>query len=61
MAKYIRELLDLPAQVNKGDFVLNLTAGVSDRNATDTLRNYVVTPQLTACFDQALGFINGVK
>jgi hypothetical protein len=30
MARYIRELLDLPAQVSKGDFVLNLAAGVSD-------------------------------
>ena len=28
MAEYIRELLDLPAQVNKGDFVLDLAAGV---------------------------------
>jgi hypothetical protein len=59
MAKYIRELLDLPTQVNKGDFVLNLTAGVSESNAAATLRNYVVTPQLVACFDQALGFIKG--
>ena len=57
MAKYIRELLDLPSQVNKGDFVLNLAAGVAESNAAATLRNYVVTPQLTACFDQALGFI----
>lgn len=55
--KLISELLDLPQQVNKGDFVLNLTAGVSDANAAATLRNYVVTPQLTACFDQALNFI----
>lgn len=57
MAKYIHELLDLPPQVHKGDFVLNLAAGVSDSNATDTLRNYVVTPQLEKCFDLALGFI----
>lgn len=59
MAKYIRELLDLPTQVHKGDFVLNLAAGVSDANAAATLQNYVVTHQLTACFDQALGFIKG--
>ncbi len=59
MAKYIRELLEIPSQVNKGDFVLNLAAGVSDDNAAATLRNYVVTPQLTACFEQALGFIKG--
>ena len=57
MAKYIKDLLDLPAQVNKGDFVLNLAAGVAQANATATLRNYVVTPQLASCFDQALGFI----
>jgi hypothetical protein len=59
MTKYIHELLDLPTQVHKGDFVLNLAAGVSDANAAATLRNYVVTPQLTACFDHALGFIKG--
>ena len=53
MAKYIRELLEIPTQVNKGDFVLNLAAGVSEDNAAATLKNYVVTPQLTACFDQA--------
>jgi len=58
-AKYIKDLLDLPTQVNKGDFVLNLAAGVADANASATLRNYVVTPQLAACFDQALGFIKG--
>ena len=46
--KLISDLLDLPQQVNKGDFVLNLSAGVSDANAAATLRNYVVTPQLTA-------------
>lgn len=57
--KYIRDLLDLPEQVNKGDFVLNLAAGVSDTNAAATLQNYVVTPQLTTCFDRALGFIKG--
>jgi hypothetical protein len=57
MATYIRELLDLPGQVSKGDLVLNLTAGVADANAAATLRNYVVTPQLAACFDHALGFI----
>jgi hypothetical protein len=59
MAEYISELLDLPPQVGKGDFVLNLTAAVSKSNATKTLHDYVVTPQLAACFDQALGFIRG--
>ncbi len=59
MTRYIRDLLELPTQVNKGDFVLNLAAGVTDANAAGTLHNYVVTPQLAACFDQALGFIKG--
>ena len=59
MNKLIRDLLDLPPQVSKGDFVLNLAAGVSQSNAAATLRTYVVTPQLTACFDQALSFIQG--
>jgi hypothetical protein len=58
-ARYIRDLLDLPAQVNKGDFVLNLARGVDAEHAADTLRNYVVTPQLASCFDQALGTIQG--
>jgi hypothetical protein len=57
MPTLIKHLLDLPSQVNKGDFVLNLAAGVSSANAEATLRHYVVTPQLAACFDQALNFI----
>lgn len=55
MAKYIKELLDLPQQVSKGDFVLKLTDGVTESHASATLQNYVVTPQLERCFDQALG------
>jgi hypothetical protein len=51
----IGELLDLPAQVFPGDFVLKLAEGVTRRD--DTLRQYVVTPQLADCFDQALAFI----
>ena len=57
MAKYIKELLKLPSQVDKGDFVLKLTDGVTESNASATLQNYVVTPQVETCFDQALGFI----
>jgi hypothetical protein len=51
----IGELLDLPAQVFRGDFVLNLSEGVT--RPEDTLRHYVVTPQLVECFDEALKFI----
>lgn len=58
-AQYIKDLLDLPPQINKGDFVLKLTAGVDAGHASQTLRNYVVTPQLLTCFEQAMGFIRG--
>jgi hypothetical protein len=37
---YIKDLLDLPGQVSRGDFVLRLTEGVS--RPDETLRDYVV-------------------
>ena len=55
MATYIRDLIDLPERVYRGDFVLRLTEGVA--RPEETLRDYVVTPQLASCFDQALAFI----
>lgn len=51
----IGELLDLPAQVFQGDFVLKLSEGIT--RPDETLRQYVVTPQLVECFGQALTFI----
>lgn len=53
----IKDLIDLPEQVSKGDFVLNLTEGVD--HPEETLRTYVVTPQLVSCFDNALRFVKG--
>ena len=52
---YIRELIAIPERVHQGDFVLKLSEGVS--HAEQTLKDYVVTPQLVQCFDNALGFI----
>jgi hypothetical protein len=52
---YIKELIAIPERVHQGDFVLKLSEGVS--HAEQTLRDYVVTPQLVHCFDNALGFI----
>jgi hypothetical protein len=40
----IRDLIDLPEQVSRGDFVLRLTEGVA--RPEETLRDYVVTKQL---------------
>jgi hypothetical protein len=53
--KLISDILDLPERVRKGDFVLSLSKGVTEPDKT--LDQYVVTPQLADCFDDALGFI----
>ena len=55
MAKLISELINVPERVLKGDFVLNLSKGVTEPKKT--LEQYVVTPQLIDSFDDALGFI----
>ena len=47
----IQELIDVPEQAYRGDFVLRMT------NAEATLESYVVTPQLVSCFDDALALI----
>ena len=47
----IKELINIPERIHKGDFVLRLTEGVE--HAEETLRHYVVTPQLAASFDNA--------
>src|SRR4051794_23503025 len=53
-AMLISQLLDLPDQVHRGDFVLNLAEGVARPEAT--LRDSVVTPQLADGSDNALTF-----
>lgn len=52
---FIKELIEIPERVQKGDFVLRLAEGVN--RAGETLRDYVVTPELAKCFDAALTFI----
>jgi hypothetical protein len=53
--KLISDLIVLPDRVRKGDFVLNLSKGVTEPEKT--LEQYVVTPQLAASFDDALDFV----
>jgi hypothetical protein len=53
----IRDLIAIPERVHQGDFVLKLSEGVA--HAEQTLRDYVVTPQLAEAFKNALGFIQG--
>lgn len=51
----IRDLIAIPERVHSGDFVLQLSDGLT--RPEETVRDYVVTPQLEACFDKALSFI----
>ena len=52
----IRELINIPTQVQDGDFVLKLTHGIAN-DPTGTVDNYVVTPQLAKAFEEALGVV----
>jgi hypothetical protein len=51
----LRELIDIPETVHKGDFVMSLAKGV--RESEETLKHYVVTDQLARAYANALGFI----
>ncbi len=53
----LRDLIELPDHVSRGDFVLSLDRGVKDADAT--LGEYVVTPKLVEHFDEALKTIQG--
>ena len=53
----LRDLIDIPEQVHRDDFVLRLAEGVA--KPAETLRTYVVTPQLADAFDRALDLIKG--
>ena len=53
----IRDLIDIPERVHRDDFVLRLAEGVA--KPAETLRTYVVTPQLADAFDRALDLIKG--
>jgi len=56
MTDLLKDLFDLPAQVHKSDFVLELTSGVADPQRTaDT---YVVTEGLKDSFDRSLNLID---
>ena len=55
MTVLLRDVIDIPEAVHKGDFVMSLASGVTDSEAT--LASYVVTPQLAEAFANALEFI----
>jgi hypothetical protein len=53
----IKELIEIPEKVQRGDFVLNLSTGLAKEAVSQTLNQYVVTEQLKKSFDDALTFI----
>ncbi len=59
MSTPVRDLIDIPTQVLDGTFVLKLTQGVDPAHTAQTLRDYVVTRDLVAAFERALGVIAG--
>lgn len=57
MTKTLGEIFEIPEAVHQGDFVLRLTEGLKADRRKATLQQYVVTPQLVQCFDQALSLV----
>lgn len=53
----MKDLITIPEKVQRGDFVLNLSQGLAAEAIDQTLRDYVVTPQLAKSFDDALSFV----
>ena len=51
----IKDLIDIPERVQKGDYVLKLVEDIKRPDVV--LGNYVVTPELAKNFDAALTFI----
>src|SRR5215211_4170240 len=51
----LRELIEIPEHVGKGDFVFTLENAVD--HPGEVLRDYVVTEQLQECFGEALSLI----
>lgn len=53
----IGDIFDIPDAVHQGDFVLRLTEGLQADKRRQTLKQYVVTPQLVQSFAQAMSLI----
>src|SRR5208337_1361368 len=51
----IKDLIDIPERVYKDQYVLRLSEGIT--RPDETLSDYVVTAELTTCFDAALSMI----
>lgn len=57
MTTLLKDLIDIPNQAGAEDYVLRLSDSVEADHVQQTLAEYVVTPDLAASFDRALGMI----
>ncbi len=55
MSELLKDLIEIPTEVHKADFVISLADGIDEPERT--VDSYVVTDQLVGCFDRALGLI----
>ncbi len=55
MTTLIKDLIDIPDRVQKGDFVLKLSEDIQRPDVV--LKDYVVAPELARNFDASLTFI----
>ncbi|MCK5798185.1 MAG: phage resistance protein, partial [Deltaproteobacteria bacterium] len=53
---FIRDLLDLPKTVRKGDFVLSLNKGIAQPE--ETVESYAITPNLQQSFERVFSIID---
>jgi hypothetical protein len=56
-ATMLRDVIDIPESVSANDYVLKLDEGLS--HLSQTLAQYVVTPQIAEAFDRALDVVRG--
>lgn len=55
----LKDVIDIPEQVHRGDFVLKLAEDVAKPDKV--LDQYVVTDEPVKCFGQSLGFIRNAR
>lgn len=56
MTTRVHDLLELPVAVRRGDFVQDLTGGIS--NPERTVKDYAITPKIVQTFEHALSIID---
>lgn len=57
-AHTLREVFDITSSAGQNDYVLRLSTSVEERQLTETIDSYVVTPALAEAFDVALGVVD---